>query len=81
MQLPDGASLEEQFGDLAKTTTSHVLDLLAAHQQLQQCQPRHYTAALWLWQRLFGASTATFFLDPHCTQEQLAALIAALPPA
>ena len=37
LQLPDGGSLEEQFGDLADTTISHMPDLLAAHQQLQQC--------------------------------------------
>jgi hypothetical protein len=75
LQLPGGGSLDERFADLAETTISYIPDLVAAHQQLQQCQPRLYTAAL------FGASAATFFLDPLRSREQLAALIAALPPA
>ena len=79
LQLPGGGSLDERFADLAETTISYIPDLVAAHQQLQQCQPRQYTAAL--RQRLFGASAATFFLDPLRSREQLAALIAALPPA
>jgi hypothetical protein len=72
-----GSPLLQQFADLAETTISYIPDLVAAHQELQQCQPRQYTAAL--RQRLSGASAATFFLDPLRSREQLAALLAVLP--
>ena len=79
LQLPGGGGLELQFTDVAASSISNISEALAAHQQVQQCQPRQYNTALRL--RLFGHHAHYFFLDPYRTQQQLAALLAALPPA
>ena len=78
VQLPGGGGLELEFPGLAASTISNIPDLLAAHQQVQQCPAQQYTAGL--RHRLFGDSAAHFFPDRYYAQDHMEALLAALPP-